>query len=153
MSQNCFGAVDVVERLLRNRDKNGPPHVLPVLLLLGPRGAGKSTALAEVFDRCGEKYVHARYSFGHTAEPESTIEVLAAIVGDLSQRWKGRGVSGQPHVRNLDRWESLMERGDVPGLHRVLTGLDRDSIAMREVSPLGGLLPQDERADVLRLAG
>ncbi|WP_245671714.1 helix-turn-helix domain-containing protein [Nocardia amamiensis] len=60
------------------------------------------------------------------------------------------GVSGQPHVRNIDRWESLIERGDVPGLHRVLTGLDRDSIEMREVSPMGGLLPQDERADVLR---
>lgn len=63
------------------------------------------------------------------------------------------GVSGQPHVRNLDRWELLIERGDVPGLHRVLTGLDRDSIEMREVSPLGGLLPQDERADALRRAG
>src|SRR5215210_4599780 len=34
------------------------------------------------------------------------------------------GVSGQPHVRNLNRWESLIERGDVPGIHRVLTGLD-----------------------------
>ncbi|MFR9749521.1 helix-turn-helix domain-containing protein [Nocardia sp. 004] len=63
------------------------------------------------------------------------------------------GVSGQPHMRNLDRWKSLIERGDVPGLHRALTGLDRDSIEMREVSPMGGLLPQGERADVLRLAG
>ncbi|WP_433761336.1 helix-turn-helix domain-containing protein [Nocardia sp. CA-135398] len=62
------------------------------------------------------------------------------------------GVSGQPHVRNLDRWESLIRRGDVPGIHRVLTGLDRDSIEMREVSPLSGLLSQDERADVLGLA-
>lgn len=63
------------------------------------------------------------------------------------------GVSGQPHLRNLDRWESLIERGDVPGLHRVLTGLDRDSIEMREVSPLGGLLPQEERSRVLAEAG
>jgi len=31
-------------------------------------------------------------------------------------------VRGQPHVRNLDRWESLLDHGDVPGLHRVLTG-------------------------------
>jgi hypothetical protein len=29
-----------------------------------------------------------------------------------------------------------------------LTGLDRDSIEMREVSPMGGLLSQDERMDV-----
>jgi transcriptional regulator with XRE-family HTH domain len=61
-------------------------------------------------------------------------------------------VRGQPHVRNLDRWESLVGRGDVPGLHRILTGLDRDSIEMREVSPLGGLLPEEERLEVLRAA-
>jgi transcriptional regulator with XRE-family HTH domain len=62
------------------------------------------------------------------------------------------GVSGEPHGRNLDRWMSLIDRGDVPGLHRVLTGLDRDSIEMREVSPMGGLLSQDERMDVLQMA-
>lgn len=64
-----------------------------------------------------------------------------------------RTVQGQPHVRNLDRWESLLDRGDVPGLHRILTGLDRDSIEMREVSPLGGLLPNAERLEVLQMAG
>jgi hypothetical protein len=62
-------------------------------------------------------------------------------------------VSGQPHLRNLGRWESLVEHGDVPGLHRVLTGLDRDSIEMREISPMGGLLPQAERSAVLAEAG
>lgn len=62
-----------------------------------------------------------------------------------------RGVRGQPHERNLERWESLIERGDVPGLHRVLTGLDRDSIEMREVSPMGGLLSPDERSEVLAM--
>lgn len=62
------------------------------------------------------------------------------------------GVSGQPHLRNLDRWESLIGDRDVPGLNRVLTGLDRGSIEMREVSPMGGLLPQEERADVLSRA-
>jgi transcriptional regulator with XRE-family HTH domain len=60
------------------------------------------------------------------------------------------GVKGQPHMRNLDRWESLLEHGDVPGLHRVLTGLGRDCIEMREVSPMGGLLPDEERIRVLR---
>jgi len=62
-------------------------------------------------------------------------------------------VQGQPHRRNIDRWRSLLESGDVPGLHRVLTGLDRDSIEMREVSPLGGLLSTEERSEVLRQAG
>jgi transcriptional regulator with XRE-family HTH domain len=63
------------------------------------------------------------------------------------------GTRGQPHRRNLDRWQALLDEGDVPALRRVLTGLDRDSVAMREVSPLGGLLPQGERAAVLQLAG
>jgi transcriptional regulator with XRE-family HTH domain len=61
--------------------------------------------------------------------------------------------TGQPHLRNLDRWQHLVERGDLPGLHRVLTGLDRDSVEMREVSPMGGLLSQRERSEVLGLAG
>jgi transcriptional regulator with XRE-family HTH domain len=68
------------------------------------------------------------------------------------ERLRG-SVSGQPHKRNLDRWRSLVERSEVLGLHRVLTGLDRDSIEMREVSPMGGLLSQDERTDVLQMAG
>jgi hypothetical protein len=59
-------------------------------------------------------------------------------------------VTGIPHSRNLERWESLVRHGDVLGLHRVLTGLDRDSIEMREVSPMGGLLPQDERQAALQ---
>jgi transcriptional regulator with XRE-family HTH domain len=62
------------------------------------------------------------------------------------------GVTGQPHMHNLDRWESLLEREDVPGVHRVLTGLGRDSIEMREVSPMGGLLPEEERMQVLQAA-
>ena len=73
------------------------------------------------------------------------------IEGNL-ERLRDR-VTGQPHRRNLDRWRSLVEGGDVLGLHRVLTGLDRDSIEMREVSPMGGLLTQDERAGVLAAAG
>lgn len=62
-------------------------------------------------------------------------------------------VTGQPHVRNLGRWTSLIQGSDVLGFHRVLTGLDRDSIEMREVSPMGGILSQDERSDLLQMAG
>jgi transcriptional regulator with XRE-family HTH domain len=60
------------------------------------------------------------------------------------------GMTGQPHERNLKRWRSLVERREVSGLHRVLTGLDRDSIEMREVSPMSGILPEQERLEVLR---
>jgi transcriptional regulator with XRE-family HTH domain len=57
---------------------------------------------------------------------------------------------GQPHLRNLDRWQQMIEDDDLVGLRRVLTGLDADSVQMREVSPMGGLLPQEERREVLR---
>jgi len=58
-------------------------------------------------------------------------------------------VTGQPHERNLQRWRDLVDRSDLPGLHRVLTGLDRDSIEMREVSPMGGLLTQEQRSEAM----
>ena len=67
------------------------------------------------------------------------------------ERLRG-GVRGQPHLRNLDRWRRLIEDGDVPGIRRVMTGLDTGSVQMREVSPMGGLLPQEERDEVLRKA-
>jgi len=56
-------------------------------------------------------------------------------------------VTGQPHERNVLRWRDLLDKGDLPGLHRVLTGLDRDSVEMREVSPMGGLLTQEQRSE------
>lgn len=59
-------------------------------------------------------------------------------------------VRGERHLKNVDRWQSLIEERDVLGLRRVMTGLDRDSIEMREVSPMGGLLPDSERLDILR---
>jgi len=64
-----------------------------------------------------------------------------------------RTTQGQPHLRNLDRWQQLVEDRDVSGLRRVMTGLDTHSPQMREVSPMGGLLPQEERSEVLELAG
>jgi hypothetical protein len=59
---------------------------------------------------------------------------------------------GSATQRSHDRRESLVGHGVVLGLHRVLNGLDRDSIEMREVSPMGGLLPQDERQAALKEA-
>jgi hypothetical protein len=59
------------------------------------------------------------------------------------------GTRGQPHLRNLDRWQRLILDRDLSGLRRVMTWLDTDSAQTREVSPLGGLLPQDERSEVL----
>jgi DNA-binding transcriptional regulator YdaS (Cro superfamily) len=82
---------------------------------------------------------------------DSDLEQWLPVIMRNLRRLRGN-VTGQPHTRNLDRWTQLAESRDVPGLHRVMTGLDRDSIEMREVSPMGGLLPQDERLAVLGLA-
>jgi transcriptional regulator with XRE-family HTH domain len=62
------------------------------------------------------------------------------------------GVRGQPHLRNLDHWQHIVDNNDLPALHRALTGLDRHNIEMREVTPMGGLLPDDERQQALRSA-
>lgn len=62
------------------------------------------------------------------------------------------GVRGQPHLANIDRWQHIVETNDLPALRRALTGLDRDAIEMREVTPMGGLLPDDERQFALRSA-
>lgn len=62
-------------------------------------------------------------------------------------------ITGQPHERNLQKWRDLVDRGDLPGLHRVLTGLDRHSIEMREVSPMLGLLTTQQRSAAMRAVG
>lgn len=79
--------------------------------------------------------------------PETLKKWRPTIYGNL-RRLQG-SVQGQPHTRNLGRWRKLVRDSDVPGIRRVMTGLDTDSIEMREVSPLGGLLPQDELSQVL----
>lgn len=81
-----------------------------------------------------------------------TLQDWRSTIGHNLERLRSR-VKGQPHQRNLERWQTLVEDGDVLGLHRVLTGLDRHSIEMREVSPMSGLLGQDERSRVLERAG
>lgn len=59
------------------------------------------------------------------------------------------GVSGEPHRTNVQRWSRLVGEGDVLKVRRVLTGLDPRSIEMRLVSPLSGLLSDQERRDAL----
>ena len=93
--------------------------------------------------------LHCRLS---TRLTPASLEEWRPVIERNLERLRN-GVTGQPHRRNLDRWESLVGHGDVLALHRILTGLDRDSIEIREVSPMGGLLPQDERQAALQEAG
>ena len=79
--------------------------------------------------------------------PETFREWRPTILRNI-ERLRG-STQGQPHLRNLDRWQRLVEGEELTRLRQVMTGLDSDSVQMREVSPMGGLLPQDERSQVL----
>jgi len=57
---------------------------------------------------------------------------------------------GEPHESNIREWEDIFHDQDWLRLRRVLTGLDRHSIEMREVSPMSGLLSDSERREVLK---
>lgn len=63
-----------------------------------------------------------------------------------------RGIRGQPHCDNLVRWRRIAEEGGLRDLRHPLVGLDRRAIEMREVSPMGGLLPDELRLRALRPA-
>ena len=74
----------------------------------------------------------------------STLEEWRPTIERNLERLRSR-VVGQPHLRNLGHWTSLVKRSEILNLHRVMTGLDRNSIEMREVSPMSGLLSSTER--------
>ena len=93
--------------------------------------------------------LHRRLSSHLTSE--TLDEWRPTILRNLTRLREG--TRGQPHLRNLERWQRLIDDGDLSGLHRVMTGLDTDSIEMREVSPMRGLLSQQERSETLGLAG
>ncbi|MDR1264123.1 MAG: helix-turn-helix domain-containing protein [Propionibacteriaceae bacterium] len=56
---------------------------------------------------------------------------------------------GQPHERNLDRWQRIIDSRDLRALRHVLLDPSTDGIEMREVSPMSGFLTDDERLKVL----
>lgn len=59
------------------------------------------------------------------------------------------GVHGQPHIANLDCRQRIVESNDLAALRLALIGLHRHAIEMREASPMGGLLPDEERREAL----
>ena len=85
-----------------------------------------------------------------------TTETLDRMASDRSMRNLKRlreSTRGQPHLRNLDRWQRLIEDGDLPSLHRVMTGLDtRLGARCARSHRMRGLLSQQERSEVLELA-
>lgn len=103
-------------------------------------------------DRAAERRWRMHQPLVSQLSPESLRKWRPVLRGNL-ERLK-TSTRGEPHLRNLDRWNELVSSGDVRRIRRVMTGLDTDSIQMREVSPFSGLLPEAERrralADVQR---
>lgn len=84
----------------------------------------------------------SRHLSGH-----SLLEWSPVIMGNFDRLRDG--VRGEPHSRNLVRWQDLVDSQDVSGIRTVFNGPERVSVEMREVSPFGGILSEDERLDVL----
>ncbi len=80
-------------------------------------------------------------------DPRALEDWIPTITRNLEKL--RQSTQGEPHTSNLNHWESLVDQRDIPGIRRAMTGLDTDSVQMREVSPLGGLLPQSERMKAL----
>ena len=86
----------------------------------------------------------------HIAEhltPEALADWRPLITNNLERL--RHHTHGEPHTGNIANWEALLAAADLHALRRVLTGLDRLSIEMREVSPMSGVLTADQRATVL----
>lgn len=95
--QQQLSSVMLAQRLLWNRTLDGPSRPQPVVVLLGPVGSGKSTALTSISRACGADVIHARVDFPPdepAAVPPTTVETLARVASNLSRRWKAR-----PRVR------------------------------------------------------
>jgi hypothetical protein len=110
----------LVQKLLY-RGRGEPPRPLPVLILLGPVGAGKTHAMQTLSRDCGAGVVHAFFDFermradGRHRRAPTTVEVLAQLAFLLSRRWRAR-----PRVR-FTRFTLGMVAVDTP-----LDGLTRE---------------------------
>jgi hypothetical protein len=90
----------LAQNLLYNRGHGGRPRPQPVVVCLGPTGAGKTHALKTLSRDCDAGVVHAYFDFGRMRATKgdqrvpATVEVLAQLAFWLSRKWRAR-----PRVR------------------------------------------------------
>lgn len=83
-------------RLLWNRARGEFARPLPLVVLLGPAGSGKSQALRTVSQDLADGVVHASFDFeapgpdAGVVAPATTVEVLARLADALSRGWRAR---------------------------------------------------------------
>ena len=81
---------------------------------------------------------------------ETIEEWSGLVIQNLSRN--RTSIQGQPHMRNLDRWGEIVDSRNIDALREVLTSVDRDAVEMREVSPMSGILTNEERLSCLGLS-
>ena len=96
-SESGFSSASALTlRLLWNRARGEPARPLPLVVLLGPAGSGKSQALRTVSQDLADGVVHASFDFeasgpdAREAAPVTTVEVLARLADALSRGWRAR---------------------------------------------------------------
>lgn len=96
MGRGLSSTTRLTQNLLYNRGRGERSRALPVVVLLGPVGAGKTHALKTLSRDCGAGVVHAFFDFdrlhttGQDQREPATIEVLAQLAFWLSRRWRAR---------------------------------------------------------------
>ena len=98
-------------------------------------------------DRSSERRWRLHERLALELSPESW-QVWRPVAVENLHRFRG-STRGQPHLRNLDRWAALVAADDLRAIRQVMTSISIDSIQMREVSPLGGILAESKRQEVL----
>lgn len=95
-----------------------------------------------------ERFLHAAHRLAVSrlrAEPGRLADVRAQL-----QRW--RAISGRTRSdRYWDEWERLLEM-PIDEFERVVCADDEHSTVLRSVSPIGVLISEAERAELLRRA-
>lgn len=76
-------------RMLWSQAVGERPRPQPMVVLLGPAGAGKTTAVESISGYCGSRVVHTLFDFDRAASV-TTVEVLAQIAFGLSRNWPVR---------------------------------------------------------------
>lgn len=60
-----------------------------------------------------------------------------------------RNSGGTENHGLIEQWRRMIEQDDIPGLRRVMTDPTPEGVRMRELTPFVGLLPQQDRTEIL----
>lgn len=85
------GRSGVVEDLIGSCVRRGPGAAeradLPVVVLVGPRGSGKTAALADIRERCGDRVPYAHSDLERAVKPPRAI--VTELAFNLSRKFEG----------------------------------------------------------------